>query len=303
MASTMTMYSGDFNGDFNSRYLRAPLPLNLPSRKSEQEDQVETPPRVWTFLSVRRRSSSPTPPSTPPSTPPPSPTKSSPPPVPIKPRKNSSTTLPPSPPKPSVKTATKTCSACHLSHEKSGFSKKQWGAGKGRRCISCTPAQSTPMTVSKPEPPKPVATTPVEEKETVWDVKIANRDSQYEEEVALQRLVDARKSRSKPVRAPAPQPTAPQLTQPIVPRIRHKICQTAKKGFRCKVGDSCDGAHSIAEYAPPPCSWGAKCRHVKETTDGFINVSQRPCNFIHPGESQDHYHTRSGRHAPRFWTR
>ena len=297
MASTMTMYSGDFNGDFNSTYLHAPLPLNLPSRKSEQEDQEEIPPRVWTYLSVRRRSSP-----TPPSTPPPSPTKSSPPPAPIKPRKNSSTTLPPSPPKPSVKTATKTCSACHLSHEKSGFSKKQWGAGKGRICISCTLAQSTPRSVSKPEPPKPVAIPPVEEKETVWDVKITNRDSQYEEEVVLQRLVDARKSRSKPVRAPAPQPTSPQLIQPIVPRIRHKICQTAKKGFRCKVGDSCDGAHSIEEYTPPSCSWGAKCRHVKETTDGFINVTQRPCNFIHPGESQDHYHTRSGRYAPRFWS-
>ncbi len=301
----MTMYPGDFNGDFNGfkqqlrASPRAPLPVNLPSLKSEESP---APTRSWTFMSVRRRSPSPQPPSDP-TTPPPSPEKTTPSPSPAP------TSPPPAPSKPSTKPSTKICSACRQPHGKNGFSKKQWSAGTSRKCLSCTTPQAAPKPKSpKPEPPKPEPPKPEPESasesetsSTIWDLKIANAAAQQEADEVLLSLANARKSRSKPTRPPAPPP--PKESTPIQPRIRHKICQTAKKGYRCKVGDSCEGAHSLAEYAPPPCSWGAKCRHVQDSPDGLINTSERPCTFIHPGETQDHYHKRSGRHAPRFWTR
>ena len=299
MASVMTMHPGDFQG-FKQFTPRAPLPLNLPSLKSEKEELGELPARAWTFLSARRRSPSPQPPSEP-STPPPSPAKTTPSPSPPPTTPPPAPVKPPKPPKSaSTKVNSKTCSVCRQSLEKTGFSKKQWSAGNGRKCLSCTTPQPDP------KPHQESDDTPARDTDstvsTIWDQKIANAQAQQEEDEVLQSLVNARKGRSKPTRPPAP-PPPPKETTPIQPRIRHKICQTAKRGYRCKVGDSCDGAHSIEEYAPPPCSWGARCRHVKDSADGLINTSERPCTFIHPGETQAHYHQRSGRHAPRFWTR
>ncbi len=281
----------NFNGFDKLRCPRAPLPLNLPSRKSERDSCGEEKPRAWTYMkSVRGRSTS-NPDPTPPSTPEPTPAPSSPPPV-----------QPKQPPVP--KTSTKTCSSCLVRKDKSCFSKKQWSAGKGRKCADCVQPPPAPVVAEKPAPVEPVEpVAPSTRTETRWDTMKANNDSKFEEEAGLLRLAEERRSR-KPVRhPPRPPAPAPAPASPIIPRIRHKICQTAKKGYRCKIGDSCDGAHNLAEYAPPPCSWGSKCRHVKSTPDGLVNMSDRPCTFIHPDETQEHYHKRSGRHAPRFWTR
>ena len=301
MASVMTMNSGDFSEFQGFRYPRtfhAPFPINLLSLKGEAREREalglpEQKPRALTYLekSVKRRRSTPapsTPPPSPDTTPPPTPTPNTPPPAPSKP----------------TKTPTKICSVCRLPHEKSRFSKKQWSAGKGRKCSDCVQPQTVPVvTEAPPQPEKVEPVKPNPPTETRWDTMKANNAAKFEEEAGLLRLAAERQAR-KPVRIP-PRPPAPEPVQdtPIVPRIRHKICPTAKKGYRCKIGDSCEGAHSLQEYAPPSCSWGAKCRHVKESPGGLINVSERPCTFIHPGETQDHYHKRSGRHAPRFWTR
>lgn len=297
----MTMNSGDFSEFQGFRYprtFRAPRPFNLPSLKGEalEREALGLPdkePRALTYLtysSVKSRVSTSTLQPSLNTTPHPSPTPNTTPPAPINP----------------TKTSTKICSACRLPHEKSHFSKKQWSAGKGRKCSDCVQPQAAPVVTQTPpqhlqvQPVKP--NPPSVHTETLWDTIKANNDAKFEEEAGLMRLAVQRQSR-KPARIPPRPPApAPVYDAPIVPRIRHKICPTAKKGFRCKIGDSCEGAHSLQEYAPPSCSWGVKCRHVKASPDGLVNVSERPCSFIHPGESQDHYHKRSGRHAPRFWT-
>ncbi len=319
MASVMTQLPTDFANTMGHfpRQLRAPLPINLPSRRAERDaagENFEETPRVWTTFTFRAKAKPTTKKADPVESPvtPTAPTTKKADPVesPVTPTTPTAPTAEP-PIEPS-RASTKTCSKCQTRKDKECFSKKQWSAGKGRKCIGCT---EPPKPAKPSEPPKPIecrdsSTDRVEPQrpepvdETHWDVMRANNIAKYEEEQGLLRLAAARSARKPaPRRPPAPtQPTTSSIV-PSQPRIRHKICQTAKKGYRCKIGDACEGAHSIQEYAPPPCSWGAKCRHVKLTPDGLVNTSERPCTFIHPDETQEHYHKRSGRHAPRFWTR
>ena len=83
-------------------------------------------------------------------------------------------------------------------------------------------------------------------------------------------------------------------------RVRHRVCPDAKMGARCPRGADCDGAHSLAEYAPPACRHAGKCRFVTFSKGEYLNAVDKPCGFIHPSEALEAYYTRSGRCPPVF---
>ena len=95
------------------------------------------------------------------------------------------------------------------------------------------------------------------------------------------------------------------LSQPDCPRrvchrVCHRVCKDAKNGLRCSKGVACDGAHSLAEYQPPACSFGPQCRFVRYSNGAYHNAVEKPCGFLHPNEDICAYYTRSGRCPPVF---
>ena len=112
-------------------------------------------------------------------------------------------------------------------------------------------------------------------------------ESELESAIALQRVQAGCDLQIAPV-APAPV------------RVCYRVCPTAKQGECCPRGIDCDGAHSLAEYRPPACRHGGRCRFVSFQKGRYTSIVEKPCGFIHPSETLEAYYARSERCPPVF---
>lgn len=158
----------------------------------------------------------------------------------------------------------------------------------GRNLLGCITMGADPRLQGKTEPvilPKPLPDPMNDLKSNIFP--LPREETEEESALALIRVQAGNNLRPQPI--------------VILPaRIRHRVCPDAKQGNICHRGTDCDGAHSLAEYKPPECRHGYKCRFVSFTKNGICNAVDQPCGFIHPSEALEDYYTRSGRCPPVF---
>ncbi len=157
-----------------------------------------------------------------------------------------------------------------------------------RDLLGCITVGADPRLHGKEHPvtlPKPLPDPMADLKNGVFP---APRDETEEESALALHRVQAGTSLCRSRRAPAPA------------RVRHRVCPEAKQGQQCPRGAECDGAHSLAEYRPPACRHGARCRFVTCSKGVYSNAVEKPCGFLHPSEDLTAYYERSGRCPPVF---
>ena len=75
-----------------------------------------------------------------------------------------------------------------------------------------------------------------------------------------------------------------------------RMCRSFTGGGKCPHGDKCAFAHTIDEFNPVSCTFGARCRNVScdRSTNLYTNTGDRICMFIHVKEDKDKFCERIG---------